>query len=73
VTASYVDPGAPRKSLAVLLLVFAAVNIPTISIWAASGTALRLFLDQGNRVVCFNLAMAALLLAAMAPVIFAGT
>ena len=72
VTASYVDPATPRKSLAVLLLIFAAVNIPTISIWAVSGTALRLFLGQGNRVVWFNLAMAALLLAAMAPVILAG-
>lgn len=73
VTASYVDPAAPRTSLAVLVLIFAAVNIPTISIWAMSGTALRLFLGQGNRVVWFNHAMAALLLAAMAPVIFAGT
>ncbi|MEQ8305986.1 MAG: LysE family translocator [Hoeflea sp.] len=69
VTATYVDPGAPVKSLLALVVLFAGVNIPSISIWAASGTALRRFLAQDNRAAVFNIAMAILLLASMAPVL----
>ncbi|MCY0094642.1 LysE family translocator [Hoeflea ulvae] len=69
VTASYVDPSAPRKSLIALVLIFAIVNIPTISIWAVSGTALKRFLDKGSRIVVFNHVMAMVLVAAMIPVL----
>ncbi|KGF69342.1 lysine transporter LysE [Hoeflea sp. BAL378] len=71
VTATYVEPGAPVKSLIALVLVFAAVNLPSISLWAASGTALRSFLAHGNRIAVFNIAMAILLVASMAPVLLA--
>ena len=71
VTASYVDPGSPAASLAVLVALFALVNVPSISLWAISGKALRIFLGEGNRIVVFNIAMAVLLVASMAPVILA--
>jgi threonine/homoserine/homoserine lactone efflux protein len=71
VTASYVDPARPATSLAALVVVFALVNIPSISLWAISGKALRIFLGQGNRIAVFNIAMAVLLVGSMAPVILA--
>lgn len=71
VTAAYVDPARPAVSLATLVAVFALINIPSISLWCISGTALRTVLAQGNRIAVFNIAMALLLLGSMAPVIFA--
>jgi len=69
VTGSYVDPQRPVASLAVLVGLFALVNIPSISLWAISGKALRSTLEQGHRIVVFNIAMALLLVGSMAPVI----
>jgi len=71
VTAAYVDPTRPAASLATLVSVFALINIPSISLWCISGTALRTILARGNRVAVFNIAMALLLLGSMAPVILA--
>ena len=69
-TATYVDPSRPAASLAMMVPVFAVVNLPSISLWAISGKALRLFLGQGRRIVVFNILMAALLLISMAPALF---
>lgn len=62
-------PKVPTKRLLALAVLFAGINIPSISIWAASETALRRFLAQDNRAAVFNIAMAILLLASMAPVL----
>lgn len=69
VTASYVDPARPVESLAVLIVLFALVNLPAISIWPLSGKALSMFLGQGRRIAVFNMAMAVLLVISMVPVI----
>lgn len=69
VTGSYVDPQRPVTSLTVLVGLFALINIPSISIWAISGNALRTVLGQGNRIAVFNSAMALLLVGSMVPVI----
>lgn len=69
VTVSYMVPDAPISNLALLILIFAAVNIPSISLWAISGHALRNFLSKGNRIAVFNIGMAILLVVSMLPAI----
>lgn len=69
VTVSYMAPDAPITSLALLILIFAVVNIPSISLWAMSGHALRNFLSKGNRIAVFNIGMAILLIVSMLPAI----
>ena len=73
VTVSHVDATAPARSLVILVVLFAVVNIPSISIWAISGSALRRYLAGGRRIAIFNLAMAVLLVASMFPVLLASS
>lgn len=70
VTVSYTAPQNLLLSLALVLAVIACVNIPALSVWAFSGAALRSALSKGRRIVAFNIAMAALLVASMVPVFF---
>ena len=65
VTVSYTDPENHLSSLVAMIAVFASVNLPSISIWALCGAALRRFLAEGERVVAFNTTMAALLVGCM--------
>ncbi|SLN44666.1 LysE family translocator [Oceanibacterium hippocampi] len=72
VTVGYTDPDAYLTSLLLLILLFAVVNLPSISVWAISGVALRRLLGEGRRIVVFNIAMALLLVASMVPVLLGG-
>ena len=49
--------------------VFALVNLPTVSLWAWAGEALRSFLSNPRRLRGFNLTMAAALVASLWPVL----
>lgn len=69
VIVTYTSPEEYITSLIVLIVLFAVVNIPSISVWALSGSALRTMLGQGNRIAIFNIAMALLLIASMVPVL----
>lgn len=69
VTVSYTSPDNYVSSLIWMLVTFAVVNIPSISVWALGGTALRQFLRTEKRVRIFNVTMALLLVAAMIPVL----
>lgn len=69
VTASYTNPGNYLASLILLIAVFAVVNMPSISVWAISGVALRRLLAKGRRIAIFNVTMAVLLVASMLPVL----
>ncbi|EEA94669.1 LysE family translocator [Pseudovibrio sp. JE062] len=69
VTVSYTSAESYMTSLLLLIAVFAVVNIPSISVWALSGSALRNLLAKGNRIAVFNIGMALLLIASMAPVL----
>ncbi len=69
VTVSYLAPDAPVSSLLALIAIFAAVNIPSIGLWAVSGVGLRGFLARGRRIAVFNVTMAALLVASILPVL----
>ena len=60
---------ATTAGLLSIIIVFALVNLPTISLWALSGTALRRWLSTEGRLVSFNRLMALLLLATMLPML----
>lgn len=66
---SYTEPESGVAGLVLMILVFAAVNLPSISVWAISGVALRRALGEGRRIALFNLAMAAVLVGSMIPVL----
>jgi threonine/homoserine/homoserine lactone efflux protein len=65
VTVTYTDPDRYLLSLVALILVFAAVNLPSISVWALFGVALRRAMGDPRLVRIFNLAMALLLAGSM--------
>ncbi len=56
----------------VVAVIFVAVNLPSVSLWAAMGQGLRRVLDNPLRLRLFNWLMAGLLVASMLPVLFEG-
>lgn len=62
-------PGGGWGAMAAVAAVFAAVNLPSVAVWAAAGTALRRWLEQGQRRLWFNRMMAVLLVASLWPVL----
>ena len=64
----YAADGAMVSALAVAG-VFAAVNLPSVGVWAAMGTQLRRVLTKPRRLRAFNWTMAALLVASLYPVV----
>ncbi|WP_120497267.1 LysE family translocator [Kiloniella sp. EL199] len=69
ITVSYTTPENYLNSLILLIFFFAIVNLPSISVWAVSGTVLRRTLVQGKRIIIFNRIMALLLVGSMIPVV----
>jgi len=67
--ALYTDPAAPLLSMLVVSVAFALVNLPSVSTWAAFGTALRGFLSDPVRLKWFNIAMGLLLAASLWPML----
>ena len=64
---------APRegfgRNVVVLALLLGLVNVPSICIWAAFGTALRPLLSHPGRVRVFNIIMALLLVLSLLPML----
>lgn len=69
VMAVHADPVSPLVSATLVAAVFALVNLPSISVWAAFGTALRGFLADPARLRWFNVAMGLLLAASLWPML----
>jgi threonine/homoserine/homoserine lactone efflux protein len=67
--AVYSSPASPYLSMALVCLVFALVNLPTVSAWAAFGVALRGHLAEPVRLKRFNHAMGLLLAATLWPML----
>jgi threonine/homoserine/homoserine lactone efflux protein len=67
--AVYSSPASPFLSMALVCLVFALVNLPTVSAWAAFGVALRGYLAEPVRLRRFNYAMGLLLAATLWPML----
>lgn len=71
VTAMAVYSNAERPFLSVVLVsvAFAVVNLPSVSVWAGFGMALRGFLSDPTRLKWFNIAMGVLLAATLWPML----
>ena len=64
-------PGQGAAAMALVAAVFAAVNLPSVSVWAWFGLQMRRILTNPARLRLFNRAMAALLVASLWPVLAA--
>ena len=63
---------APDQSfgaVALVAAVFAATNLPSVSLWTLAGGALRRWLTSPGRLTAFNWTMAVLLVASLIPVL----
>jgi len=67
--AVYTNPDHPFISVALISFAFAVVNLPSVSVWAGFGTALRGFLSDPVRLKWFNIAMGVLLAATLWPML----
>ena len=66
---AYTVPDRYAASLAVVIATFVLVNLPSVSVWALFGQALRGVLADPVRARWFNVAMALALLASLWPVV----
>jgi threonine/homoserine/homoserine lactone efflux protein len=66
--AAYV-PSPSVQAYALVALVFSAVNLPSVTVWAAAGQAVRRWLDGPGRLRVFNVTMAVLLVVSLWPVV----
>ena len=62
-------PDATPLNVAVIAAVFAAVNLPSVSVWTIAGEQVRRFLTSPARLRAFNWTMAGLLVLSLWPVI----
>ena len=69
VTAAYTSATDYTVSLIILTAVFGLVNLPSVSVWALSGGALKSLLRAPRTVRIFNLVMAVLLVASVTPIL----
>lgn len=67
--ATYTDPARYLLSVLIVGLVFAAVNVPAVSIWAGFGSVLRDWLAVPARLMWFNISMAVLLVLSLWPML----
>jgi threonine/homoserine/homoserine lactone efflux protein len=67
--AIYTSPEAPVLSVLLVAVAFALVNVPSVSVWAGFGTALRGWLADPARLKWFNIAMGLLLAATLWPML----
>jgi threonine/homoserine/homoserine lactone efflux protein len=67
--AAYTDPAHYPATMLVVVLTFAGVNLPSVSTWAGFGSVLREWLSHPVRLKWFNIAMAALLVASLWPML----
>lgn len=67
--AIYTSPEAPVLSVLLVATAFALVNVPSVSVWAGFGTALRGWLSDPGRLRWFNVTMGLLLAATLWPML----
>lgn len=61
--------GGGWLAMLTVAIVFAAVNLPSVSLWAWAGQQLRRWLTTNRRLQVFNITMAVLLVASLWPVL----
>jgi threonine/homoserine/homoserine lactone efflux protein len=67
--ATYTDEGQYLVTVLIVGVVFAAVNLPSVSTWAGFGSALRDWLSVPVRLKWFNITMAVLLVVSLWPML----
>ena len=67
--AAYTNPENYAESVLLIGLVFALVNVPSVSVWAGFGAALRSFLADPARLKWFNMTMGAGLVLSLWPML----
>lgn len=67
--AVYTNPQQPFLSMALVAVAFTLVNLPSVSVWAGFGMALRGFLSDPVRLKWFNIAMGVALAATLWPML----
>jgi len=67
--ATYTSSESYLMSVLVVGLVFAFVNVPSVSTWAGFGSALRQWLSEPSRLKWFNITMAVLLVVSLWPML----
>ncbi len=67
--ATYTGGANYLVSVLVVGLVFALVNVPSVSTWAGFGSALRQWLSEPSRLKWFNITMAVLLVVSLWPML----
>ncbi|WP_081158301.1 LysE family translocator [Ensifer aridi] len=67
--ATYTSSDSYLMSVLVVGLVFAIVNVPSVSTWAGFGSALRQWLSEPARFKWFNITMAVLLVVSLWPML----
>ena len=67
--ATYTSSESYLMSVLVVGIVFALVNVPSVSTWAGFGSALRQWLSEPSRLKCFNITMAVLLVVNLWPML----
>ncbi|WP_170429048.1 LysE family translocator [Ruegeria arenilitoris] len=63
-------PDQTLQAIAVVALVFGAVNLPSVSTWTVLGQQMARFLTNPRRLVVFNWTMATLLVASLYPILW---
>lgn len=67
--ASYTVHDAYAVSVLLIGIIFALINVPSVSSWAAFGSLLRQWLEDPVRLKWFNLTMALLLVLSLWPML----
>ena len=66
---AYLPAGDRGTALLVMAVVFGAINLPSVGLWAAMGVSLRRFLADPRRLRTFNVVAALTLAATLYPVV----
>jgi threonine/homoserine/homoserine lactone efflux protein len=66
---AYVPADHPMMGLLIVALVFGAINLPTVGLWAFLGMQMRQFLQDPVKLRAFNILAALTLLASLYPVV----
>lgn len=66
---NYAPADAPLFGPVLVAMVFAAVNLPSVTVWAWGGTQVRRWLEAPGRLRVFNVTMAVLLVASLWPML----
>jgi threonine/homoserine/homoserine lactone efflux protein len=67
--ATYTDPNHYLVTVMIVSLIFAAVNVPCITLWMGFGTAMRGWLSDPVKLKYFNITMGVLLVLSLWPMI----